>query len=83
MLAKTAVLGWRHNEAIASRGARKDFVDLYFICSAAGLGLSGAISAFEKRFASAQPDVLHRIKALTYFEDAEREPELLMLVPVA
>jgi hypothetical protein len=58
-------------------------VDLYFTCSAAGLGLSGAISAFEKRFASAQPDVLHRIKALTYFEDAEREPELLMLVPVA
>lgn len=69
-------------EAIASRGARKDFVDLYFICSQAGLGLGGAITAFQRRFASARPDVLHRIKALTYFDDAEREPELLMLVPL-
>jgi hypothetical protein len=69
-------------EAIASRGARKDFVDLYSICHA-GLGLSDALSAFERRFASAHPDVLHRLKALTYFDDAEREPELLMLVPVS
>jgi hypothetical protein len=68
-------------EAIASRGARKDFVDLYLICQE-GLGLTGALSAFERRFASAKPDVLHRLKALTYFEDAEREPELVMLRPV-
>jgi hypothetical protein len=69
-------------EAIASRGARKDFVDLYFICDEAGLGLAGAITAFQTRFASAHPDLLHRIKALTYFDDAEREPELLMLRPL-
>jgi hypothetical protein len=69
-------------EAIASRGARKDFVDLYLICRQ-GLGLKGALAAFEARFAAAHPDVLHRIKALTYFEDAEREPELTMLTPVA
>jgi hypothetical protein len=69
-------------EAIASRGARKDFVDLYLICRQ-GLGLKGALAAFEARFASAHPDVLHRIKALTYFDDAEREPDLTMLTPVA
>lgn len=69
-------------EAIASRGARKDFVDLYLICQR-GLGLGGALAAFKSRFASAHPDVLHRIKALTYFDDAEREPELTMLTPVA
>ena len=68
-------------EAVSSRGARKDFVDLYFICQH-GLGLEGALSAFEMRFASAHPDVLHRLKALTYFEDAEREPDLTMLIPV-
>lgn len=70
-------------EAISSRGARKDFVDLYFICSEGGLSLRGALSAFEQRFAAANPDVLHRVKALTYFEDAEREPDLLMLKAVA
>jgi Nucleotidyl transferase AbiEii toxin, Type IV TA system len=70
-------------EAISSRGARKDFVDLYFICQEPGCGLPAALTAFEARFASAHPDVLHRVKALTYFDDAEREPELLMLRPVA
>ncbi len=61
-------------EAIASRGARKDFYDLYFICQS-GLSLQQAIAAFEKRFASAQPDLYHRLRALTFFDDAEREPE--------
>lgn len=69
-------------EAIASRGARKDFVDLYFICQQPGFGLASALSAFEQRFAPARPDVLHRVKALTYFEDAEREPDLVLLRPV-
>ena len=69
-------------EAIASRGARKDFVDLYFICRE-GLGLHGALDAFERRFASARPDLAHRLKALTYFDDAEREPEPVLLRPVA
>lgn len=69
-------------EAIASRGARKDFVDLYFMCQQPGFGLVAALSAFETRFAPASPDVLHRVKALTYFEDAEREPDLLLLKPV-
>ena len=65
-------------EAIASRGARKDFYDLYFVCTDE-LGLAGALDAFERRFASANPDIAHRMKALTYFDDAEREPEPLLL----
>lgn len=69
-------------EAISSRGARKDFVDLYFICQERDFGLAGALKAFETRFASASPDLLHRVKALTYFDDAEREPELQMLRPI-
>jgi hypothetical protein len=68
-------------EAISSRGARKDFVDLFFICDA-GLGLQDALAAFKQRFAQARPDVGHRIMSLTYFDDAEREPEALLLRPV-
>lgn len=68
-------------EAIASRGARKDFIDLYFICQEPELDLAAALRAFELRFASARPDMLHRLKALTYFEDAEREPDLRLLRP--
>jgi hypothetical protein len=68
-------------EAVSSRGARKDFVDLFFICRADGWSLQRALAAYSARFASANPDVGHRVKALTYFEDAEREPDLLMLKP--
>jgi hypothetical protein len=65
-------------EAVASRGARKDFYDLYFM-GQAGLGLADALKAFQERFASARPDLYHRLRALTYFDDAEREPEPLLL----
>jgi hypothetical protein len=54
----------------------------YFMCQQPGFGLAAALRAFEARFASASPDLLHRVKALTFFEDAEREPELLLLKPV-
>ena len=67
-------------EAIASRGARKDFYDLYFI-GQSGMPFADAIEAFRKRFASANPDVYHRLRAMTYFEDAEKEPEPLLLRP--
>jgi hypothetical protein len=67
-------------EAIASRGARKDFYDLYFICQA-GLTLGQAMEAFEARFASANPDIYHRLRALTFFDDAERDPEADLLKP--
>jgi hypothetical protein len=68
-------------EAIASRGARKDFYDLYFVCLG-GLSLDAALDAFRLRFASASPDIYHRLRALTFFEDAEREPDLVLLRPV-
>jgi hypothetical protein len=68
-------------EAVASRGARKDFYDLYFICQNLQ-GLPAVVDAFKTRFASAHPDVLHRLKALTYFDDAEVEPEPILLKPV-
>lgn len=45
-------------EAIAARGARRDFYDHHFICHDA-LPLERAMAAFEERFASAKPDVYH------------------------
>ncbi len=67
-------------EAVASRGARKDFYDLYFICES-GLSLERIMAAFEQRFAAAHPDVYHRLRALVFFDDAEREPEPQLLRP--
>jgi len=67
-------------EAIASRGARKDFYDLYFI-GQSGLSLRQSIAAYEERFAAARPDLYHRLRGLTFFDDAEREPDPKLLRP--
>jgi hypothetical protein len=66
-------------ESIASRGARKDFTDLYFILQSGRLTLNDALQAFHVKFGVRRPDLLHRLKALTYFEDAELEPEPMLL----
>lgn len=68
-------------EAIASRGARKDFYDLYYICQS-GLTLPAVVEAYQSKFASAHPDIYHRLRAMTYFDDAEREPLPALLRPV-
>jgi Nucleotidyl transferase AbiEii toxin, Type IV TA system len=67
-------------EAIASRGARRDFYDLYFICQS-GLSLVKVLEDFDEKFASSHPDRYHRIRAMTYFDDAEREPLPILLRP--
>lgn len=62
--------------AIANRGARKDFVDLYAL-GRAGLALDRMLELYRERFQTR--DVGHVVFSLTYFEDAEDEamPEML------
>jgi hypothetical protein len=67
-------------EAIAGRGSRKDFVDLYCLCRA--MPLREAFDCFSAKFAGTGADAYHRLRALTYFTDAEAQPLPEMLVPV-
>lgn len=67
-------------DAIANRGSRRDFVDLHL--AAQTYGLSGIFGWFAQRYASVSYSRTHLFKALTYFEDAEREPMPDMLVPL-
>lgn len=64
--------------AIASRGSRKDFVDLWFMVNG-GLPLAATLDLFTRKYAAI--DVGHVVRSLTYFDDAEREPELRLLRP--
>jgi hypothetical protein len=64
--------------AIASRGSRKDFVDLWFLIRG-GLPLAETVRLFERKYAAI--DVGHVVRSLTYFDDAELEPGLRMLRP--
>ena len=61
--------------AIARRGLRRDFWDLYAILQT-GMTLRDAADAYLARFGLAEPDLYHVMRALTYFDDAERDPVL-------
>ncbi len=67
-------------EAIAGRGSRKDFIDLRLLC-ARGLSLEAVFTAFERKYGTSRTDRYHRLRALGYFDDAERQPMPDMLVP--
>jgi hypothetical protein len=59
--------------AIAQRGLRRDFWDLYAMHQAT-LSLPDAIAAYRARFRRAEGDVYHLLRSLTFFDDAERDP---------
>jgi hypothetical protein len=58
--------------AIARRGLRRDFWDLATIVES-GLSLSDAAHAYVAKFRLAEADLYHVIRALTYFDDAEKD----------
>ena len=62
--------------AITQRGARRDFVDLWALLKS-GLSLRHMLRAYQQKFHV--DDVAHVLYAVTYFDDAEREPMPRML----
>jgi len=67
--------------AVASRGTRRDFVDLYVAAKEYSLG--NMLSWFVQKYAGIEYSRLHVLKSLTYFEDAEADPPLDMLAEVS
>jgi hypothetical protein len=67
-------------DAVASRGSRRDFIDLYFL--AQHYPLPDLWALFAAKYASVSPNLVHLAKALTYFSDAELEPMPHMLAHV-
>lgn len=64
--------------AIARRGVKKDFVDLYFILER--YTLAEIVQMFEKKLPNI--DLFHIIKSLTFFGDAEPDADPKMLIKV-
>jgi hypothetical protein len=69
-------------EAIAGRGSRKDFVDLFWLCRE-GMSLGEVFGYFERKYPMDRVERYHRVRALTYFDDAEAEPMPDLLKPLA
>lgn len=67
--------------AISSRGAKKDFVDMYFILKR--ISLNELLIRFSAKFARIQYNDVHIMKSLTYFVDADADPDPDMLHPIS
>ncbi len=68
-------------EAIAGRGNKKDFVDLYFL-----LQSFSVMELFEKyplKYGKPLNNHYHLLKSLVYFKDAEPQPMPVMLVDLS
>jgi hypothetical protein len=67
--------------AIAGRGSRKDFVDLYFICREC-FPLKESFTYLQTKFTDHDYDLYHILRSLTYFTDAEGEPMPVIRQPI-
>jgi hypothetical protein len=67
--------------AIASRGTKRDFIDLYVVSQT--YGLPEIIEWFRTKFAAANYSMVHILKSLTFFDDAENDPPPKMLISLS
>jgi len=67
--------------AIASRGAKRDFIDLFI--ASERYGLQNILNWFSRKYEKIGYNRLHVIKSLTFFADAEKDPLPHLLVPLA
>lgn len=63
--------------AVSQRGARKDFVDLFFL-EKAGIPILQLLQQLPTKFPNAKVNYYHIVKSLTFFDDAEQEPMPIM-----
>lgn len=60
-------------ESIASRGVKRDFVDLYQICQS--FSLDDTIVWFKQKFKQQNISIPHVLKSLVYFANADDDPD--------
>ena len=61
-------------KAVTQRGSKKDFFDIFFLLDR--LPLTDMLQLFLEKFK--QHEIFHVVKRLTYFEDAEKQPDPLV-----
>jgi predicted nucleotidyltransferase component of viral defense system len=65
--------------AITRRGAKKDFIDLYFLMEQ--FSLKEMLDFFARKFPTIEPFMV--IRSLTYFEDADQESDPEMYINIS
>ena len=59
-------------DAISTRGKKRDFIDLYFMCQK-GITLKKLLSFYERKFGELNSNIIHIQKNLVYYIDADVE----------
>ncbi|HHU86837.1 MAG: nucleotidyl transferase AbiEii/AbiGii toxin family protein [Pelotomaculaceae bacterium] len=65
-------------DTVGSRGSKKDFIDLFFISKS--IPLKDIFELYEKKYAQWQINIKHLILSLTYFEDAEKARDKIIML---
>jgi predicted nucleotidyltransferase component of viral defense system len=68
-------------DAIASRGTKRDFIDLYFICQS-NYKLSELLAIYDKKYEMLASNLMHIKKSLIFFDDADTDAMPAMLKDV-
>jgi hypothetical protein len=74
-------IGCMKISAIASRGTKRDFIDLYVVSQQ--FGLEHCLDWFERKFLQTNYSKIHVLKSLSFFDDAEKDPMPHMLVSLS
>jgi len=65
-------------DAVATRGAKRDFIDLYYI-SKSGYRLNELLNFYDKKYGKLASNLIHIQKSLVFFNDAEPDEMPRML----
>ena len=65
--------------AVAQRGSKKDFIDIHQL-GQAGISVRELLRALNRKMPGVEHNPVHVLRSLAYFEDAEAEPDPIMLV---
>lgn len=68
--------------AIAQRGSRRDFIDLYWACHE-GFSLPFLLKEFREKYGKTDYSPYHLLKSLVYFAEAEKEPMPRLLLSLS
>lgn len=66
-------------KTLSQRGSKKDFYDIFAVIKIKNLSIKEAVSIFKNRFKETALNKYHVLRSLTYFEDAEREPDPVII----
>jgi len=78
-LASKADIAAMKIRAVGDRGTKRDFIDVYFL--AKEFSLDQMLEFYDQRYPDLDEKLLHLLKSLTYFEDAENDgwkPQMLV-----